>query len=149
MQFCKVFRWTFRQRSDRFWLDWIDFCINYLITYSIQLAWFFWPPDECQSNVHSPLSFGLCFANSWGKYLTKRWQNQNSKAVGRKTKTTSLKMLKCFVELRGTPEWGDNSLWVCYYEWPFECYSIVNEHINQCNFKLGERDYLLMKFKCS
>lgn len=42
--------------------------------------------------------------------------NQNSEVADVKTITVSLKLLKCSVELRGTPKVGKKSMVVHYYD---------------------------------
>lgn len=63
---------------------------------------------------------------SWKWLLWGLVMKQSNKVVGQESKTKSWKMLNCFIELRGTAESGDNSLWVCHYErHPFPIHKVT------------------------
>ncbi len=74
------------------------------------------PPDEFQFNIYFFfLTLVLCVC-----------------LLGCKTKTMSWKMLKSFIELRGTAESGDNSLLVHYYNWRV---TLTLSHLMHCSYK--------------
>ncbi len=48
-----------------------------------------------------------------------------AESMDQKTKTMIKNRLKSSVELRGTAESGENSLWVCHYQWkPFTLHTV-------------------------